>query len=190
MEPLTPLNEQTQASTPAPTPAPKDNKELVVILLLIFFYPLGLILMFAWTKWPKWLKITVLLLGVLPIILLLIMSGIVISSINPAKQMDRAKLSAMQASVQSACSTVNYCMSARLADISKCSSEDKLAEFMMPQKANSTLPKVNISYSGTAVTAAASLKLSNGKTCTYSCIVTDPSRKISSNELIKSADCL
>lgn len=32
------------------------GKNIVVILLLIFIFPLGLILMWAWTSWPKWIK--------------------------------------------------------------------------------------------------------------------------------------
>lgn len=35
----------------------EDTKTLITVLLLLFAYPIGLVLMFIWTKWPKWLKI-------------------------------------------------------------------------------------------------------------------------------------
>lgn len=40
-------------------------KNIIVIILLIFFYPVGLISMWFWTKWPKWLKLSVTILLIL-----------------------------------------------------------------------------------------------------------------------------
>lgn len=40
-------------------------KNIIVIILLIFFYPVGLILMWFWTKWPKWFKLSLTILLIL-----------------------------------------------------------------------------------------------------------------------------
>lgn len=45
-----------------------SQEEWLVILLLIFVYPVGLILMWMWTKWPTGLKIVL----SLPVILVLL----------------------------------------------------------------------------------------------------------------------
>lgn len=36
-----------------------NTQTILVVLLLIFVYPVGLILMFIWMKWPQWVKILV-----------------------------------------------------------------------------------------------------------------------------------
>jgi hypothetical protein len=41
------------------TGLPEDTKFILVIITLIFAYPIGLFLMFFWTKWPVWLKLLV-----------------------------------------------------------------------------------------------------------------------------------
>lgn len=54
-----------------PTQTPNngmDTRSIITILLLLFFYPLGIIFMWFATKWPKWVK----LLITLPIILTLV----------------------------------------------------------------------------------------------------------------------
>lgn len=38
-----------------------EVKTLIVILLLIFAYPVGLILMFMWMDWPGWVKFLIFL---------------------------------------------------------------------------------------------------------------------------------
>ncbi|MDO8570954.1 MAG: hypothetical protein Q7R97_05210 [Candidatus Daviesbacteria bacterium] len=45
----------------------EDTKVLVTVLLLLFAYPAGVIVMWYWTNWPRWIKIVV---G-LPLILLI-----------------------------------------------------------------------------------------------------------------------
>jgi len=32
----------------------EDTKSIITVLLLIFVYPIGLILAPKWAKWPKW----------------------------------------------------------------------------------------------------------------------------------------
>ena len=66
-----------------------DNKTLIIaILLLAFVYPIGLIFMWFWTKWPLWLKIVL----SLPVLLAFIAIPLAISliAINPSKQFARA----------------------------------------------------------------------------------------------------
>ena len=91
----------SQPITPPPTPVyvvqqPQDqNKTIVTILLLIFFYPLGLILMWTWTTWQTAVKVLVSCFGCLGclgtvIIIPLIAAGM-LSTVNPQLQIQRAE---------------------------------------------------------------------------------------------------
>lgn len=64
-------------------------KNLVVIFLLIFFYPLGLLLAFTWVSWPKWAKN----LALLPIYLAILgmLLALILGFIAPKKQMQQAE---------------------------------------------------------------------------------------------------
>lgn len=67
-----------------------DSKTLVTVLLLFFAYPVGLILMWVWTKWKLWIKILI----TLPVPLLLIsipLFTILLVAINPAGKFAEAK---------------------------------------------------------------------------------------------------
>ena len=67
---------ENQATPPSQNPLQDENKphhldtkSIIVILLLVFVYPVGVILMFFWMKhWPKWLRI---IIGI-PLILLIV----------------------------------------------------------------------------------------------------------------------
>lgn len=61
---------------------------IVTIFLLIFVYPLGLLLVWFWTKWPQWLKILLSVLVVIP--LLAILLAVTLIAINPSKQFSQA----------------------------------------------------------------------------------------------------
>lgn len=81
-----------QTVQPAPIIAntpPNDNKTLITVLLLIFFFPLGFILMWFWTKWPKWVKIVISLPTIL--IILGVISSIILIALNPASQLEKAE---------------------------------------------------------------------------------------------------
>lgn len=72
---------------------PLNSKTIILILLLIFVYPIGLIAMWIWSKWQLWLK----LLLSLPIILTIVFIFQVnnnysstIKAINPSKQFAQA----------------------------------------------------------------------------------------------------
>jgi len=49
-----------------------DTKTLLTVLLLVLVYPVGLVLMLMWMKWPGWLKF---LIG-LPVFLIVVIFGL------------------------------------------------------------------------------------------------------------------
>lgn len=53
--------------------ASDDTRTIVTILLLLFVYPVGLILMWFWSRWKVWVKLLVTVFTLLPYILLLFM---------------------------------------------------------------------------------------------------------------------
>jgi hypothetical protein len=58
----------------------EDTKAIIVILLLLFVYPIGLILMWAWMKsWPTWLKIIISLPIILIPIFMIMFAGVLVS---------------------------------------------------------------------------------------------------------------
>lgn len=68
---------KTVARKAKPQKFPKlsyDTQTLLTVLLLVTIYPVGLVLMFRWMKWPTWLKVLILS----PVILLVGLSFIVI----------------------------------------------------------------------------------------------------------------
>ncbi len=70
----------------------ENTKTLIVILLLIFAYPVGIILMLVWMKWPWWIKLLVALPTTLVFLAILgIMSVAMLASINPSGQIAKAK---------------------------------------------------------------------------------------------------
>lgn len=94
--PTTPPDQSDQSSQPPqtpppavpPTPAPNEpaQKEgtgialtILTILLLLFFYPLGLLVMWFATKWPRWVKI---LLTAIPVLLIVIGIGAIMFSLS------------------------------------------------------------------------------------------------------------
>lgn len=46
----------------------KDTQAIITVILLVFMYPIGFIVMWVWTEWPIWLR----LLLSIPVILLII----------------------------------------------------------------------------------------------------------------------
>lgn len=53
----------------------QDTKTVIVVLLLLFVYPIGLVLMFMWMDWPKWIKF----LLALPVLFgFLVMAGVLV----------------------------------------------------------------------------------------------------------------
>ncbi len=69
-----------------------DTKTLVTVLLLVFAFPAGFVLMWVWTSWPKWVKF--LITGIFAFFMLiwvLIFAAAIIVSVNPQAQLERAE---------------------------------------------------------------------------------------------------
>jgi len=95
-----------QTTTPVTTDGTNERlgtKSLVVILLLIFLYPIGLVCMYLLTKWKWWAK----LLITLPLILMFFIFVLSILSINPQEALDKA--AKLKAECANLCSKdINY----------------------------------------------------------------------------------
>ncbi len=51
-----------QSDTPAVnTQISYETQTILVVLLLFLFYPVGIILMWLWMKWPMWVKLLIML---------------------------------------------------------------------------------------------------------------------------------
>lgn len=61
-----------------------DNSTLVTVLLLIFAYPIGMIVMWFWPKWKVWVKLLVSLPFVIGIIA--IVASVMMVALNPEAQ--------------------------------------------------------------------------------------------------------
>lgn len=72
-------------------PVPKW-KTILVILMLLFFFPLGVLLMFLWMKWPLWVKL-VLSVGIMGLMLILIpiLAAVIVIAINPLELTRRGR---------------------------------------------------------------------------------------------------
>lgn len=69
-----------------------DTRTLITVLLLVFAFPAGFILMWVWTSWPKWVKF--LITGILAFFILiwfLIFATAIMLSVNPQAQLERAE---------------------------------------------------------------------------------------------------
>jgi len=67
----------------------EDTKTILVVVTLLMAYPIGLILMFLWMKWPGWLKILIALPVALLVLAIALM--IVVLMMYPRGQIERAK---------------------------------------------------------------------------------------------------
>lgn len=80
-------NSQTQPA-PATQGVSEDTKTIVTILLLIFVFPIGFIVMLFWPKWKWWVKLLVALPGIL---LAFILGTALIVAVNPSAQVRKAE---------------------------------------------------------------------------------------------------
>lgn len=65
-----------------------DTKTLITVLLLVFVYPVGLIMMFVWMKWRWWVKLLVAFPVTLGILAFVAMGMLI--ALNPAEQIRKA----------------------------------------------------------------------------------------------------
>ncbi|MCR4264375.1 MAG: hypothetical protein NUV98_06690 [Candidatus Roizmanbacteria bacterium] len=80
----------SQPTVPAQSGMSHDTKTIIVILLLILVYPIGLIMMYIWMKWPMWAKILI-TLPILLLFILPILAATVLVAINPKEQLAKAR---------------------------------------------------------------------------------------------------
>lgn len=69
----------------------EDTKAIVVVLLLIFVYPVGLILTWFWVKWKIWVKILLTTPLVFFGIILSTVIPVMVSKNNPGRQLDKVE---------------------------------------------------------------------------------------------------
>lgn len=97
----TPAQQAPQAKNPSEKPDPGTGKTVATILTLIFFWPVGLIFMFLWMKWPVWLKVVITILLVISLPFVFIFFAAALIAINPKEAQDRARDSyRMQAGIK------------------------------------------------------------------------------------------
>lgn len=83
-------------------------KTVVTVLSLLFFFPLGVLFMFLWMKWPLWVKILLSAgIAVLFLIIIPILSAIVVVAINPLELTRRARDAARLSDVANVQQAVN-----------------------------------------------------------------------------------
>lgn len=71
----------------------EDTKTNIIVLLLIFVFPIGIILMWVWMKWPTWVKIILTLIGIIPLLAIIgaVAAVVLVSVINPLEMTHRAR---------------------------------------------------------------------------------------------------
>lgn len=74
-----------------PQPVP-TWKTVVTVLCLLFFFPLGILFMFLWMRWPSWVKI-LLSAGIVLFIpaVIVILAAVVVLAINPVELTKNAR---------------------------------------------------------------------------------------------------
>ncbi len=98
----TPVKKVAPVKTTSTTNAPLsyETQMIIVILLLLFFYPIGLIFMWAWMgKWPLWLRILLtipLFLGGFIIFSVLIFIAAIIQHVSTNYRMEQQRQQLMK----------------------------------------------------------------------------------------------
>jgi type II secretory pathway pseudopilin PulG len=79
--------------TPNPQVATKTNTTttIITVLLLIFIWPLGVIVMWLATKWPIWLKLVLTILPLIFLVVMGILAAAILVAINPSEQISKAR---------------------------------------------------------------------------------------------------
>lgn len=86
-----------------------DTKTIITVLLLVFLYPIGVIVMWFWPKWKAWVKILI-SLPILLFLFFIILLPVVLIAINPAKQFAQANNTARQSNVNAILNASNQYM--------------------------------------------------------------------------------
>jgi hypothetical protein len=75
-----------QSAPPQSTGMSNDTKTIITVLLLLLMFPIGLLLMWFWVKWPVWVKIVI----SLPILIIPILLASLLIAVNPSKAIRQA----------------------------------------------------------------------------------------------------
>lgn len=89
-------------------------KTVVVVLALLFLWPIGLILMIIWMKWPAWAKILVAIATAWAALMIVgFFAGLLVALLNPKVLIQKAQIQQCTAECQSTADK-NTCMTACL----------------------------------------------------------------------------
>jgi len=89
-----PTNPLPTAPIPQPQPLIKEHhdtetKTIITVLVLLFAYPAGIILMWAWASWPKWVKFLITLPIILSVVLIIL--AFALASKDPLNNLGKAQ---------------------------------------------------------------------------------------------------
>jgi hypothetical protein len=84
----------------------QDTKTIITVLLLVVVFPLGIIFMWVWMKWPIWVKLILTIpFAIIPTIAVLL--AITLVAINPSKQFTQANNTMRSSNVNMILNAVN-----------------------------------------------------------------------------------
>lgn len=104
--------------------ASQDARTIVTVLLLLFAWPVGLIVMWVWSKWPTWLQFIITLLSILLIIIGIVT---VIAAVNISNTDSDSTTPLLENTLIKTCNT---CLDAHGGDTASCQTECR--SFLMP----------------------------------------------------------
>lgn len=65
-----------------PSGLSEDAKTIIVVLMLVFAFPIGLTLMWIWTTWPKWIKWLLTSILLIPLVIIILFAYLVVRVAN------------------------------------------------------------------------------------------------------------
>lgn len=91
------MQENQTQPTNAPAPITEDTKTIITAVALLIVFPIGFILMWAWTNWKRWVKWTITGCGCFPFLFLILWFFLaIIFGANPSEQIERAQQQTME----------------------------------------------------------------------------------------------
>jgi hypothetical protein len=91
MDPVTPTTPPANPEVPDPKRNSLDSNTIIVIFLLLFFYPVGVILMWLLMKhWQTWVKVLITLLFILPIVIGVLLA-LFLTALDPKSALEESR---------------------------------------------------------------------------------------------------
>lgn len=107
MKELIYMSANKAVSAPQNSGESQDTRTVITILLLIFVYPVGVILMWFWSRWKTWVKILITVpLILIPVAIFLIAF---LAAVNPAAQIKKAECTKACATNSDKISCISEC---------------------------------------------------------------------------------